>query len=316
MLYNMWYVVQYSKIVQFQIVAQYTRQKAKAVRNSLELNKAICGNQDVHNRNSAVVNYPRRMKLYFYIIHCFHISSVLVYWTAYFIYSGVLYGTISASTVEWKADEISVSHNYHTKGNSLILNITARANGPLFNDGFGLGHFQLKYGFLYDGRLSLHGITDCISFTAESSAQIKQKLLKSTLSLSNSSPTSSQLFGKYYSVLVQKFYNDFGSTKNTNTGIVLTFVKVFGNTTRLTFDVVTQNCTALRTFGLWNDGNRWKGGVVPTKLDTVVFPSKSGVIQLEESVAVTSLRIFGGTIKAYTSGCPQSWTLDDRFLHA
>ena len=114
---------------------------------------------------------------------------------------------------------------------------------------------------------------------------------------------------------MQKFYNDFNSTKKSTTSIIFTVINKVGNNSGLSFDLSTGNCSQLRTYGNWEDPNRWRGGKVPSANDMVVIPNQAGVIQLERDITVASIQVSGGIIRAYKSGCPSSWTIDDRSLH-
>jgi hypothetical protein len=209
----------------------------------------------------------------------------------------------SASGIEWKPDDISIFHGYNSKGKTTVLNVTATANGPLDNTQVG-GHFKVAFSFH-----GYAGTSDCISFTGDSSSEVKTKIVESPL------VSSSHLFGKYFSVLVHKFYNDFNSTQKSTTTLIFTFISKNNDSSNLLFDISTANCSKLQTIGVWEDHNRWKGGKVPTVGDAVIIPENAGVIQLHNDLSVASIQILGGTIRAYRSGCSPSWTIDDGSLH-
>lgn len=241
------------------------------------------------------------------------VLTVFFTWVTYFTSCGLFDSVFAASTIEWKADDIKIFLNSNSRGNSVVLNVTAQANGQIFRDDFE-GHFHLQYSFMVDSRTEHRGITKCISLTGDSISSIRTKLLWSS-PVSSSSLSASQIFGKYFSVVVQKFYNDHGSSKKSTTSLVFTIVKQSGNTSGLSFDISMTNCSFPQTYGRWSDTNNWIGGKVPSISDSVVIPTNAGVIQLNEDIHIRSIHIFGGSLRAYDTGCPTAWTIDDRALH-
>jgi hypothetical protein len=74
-------------------------------------------------------------------------------------------------------------------------------------------------------------------------------------------------------------------------------------------DILQTGCVPLQTFGYWNDGRNWEGGVVPSSSDDVFFPAKSGMVEVSSNVTVLSLNMLGGTLILQKTGCNDGWSL-------
>jgi hypothetical protein len=224
----------------------------------------------------------------------------------------VFFGYVSSGVVHWIQDDIRLSSRKFMRSMGLSLNVTIAANGKLLPLDVNSGHFRAQYSFLDKNKLLLSGVTDCISFT-ESAKVAREKLMLSVLSASSS--PGNQSFNTYFNVYAQKFYSDYNSTVLSTTSFIFSFVPTNRNTSALEVNVITSNCSSASTWGYWTDPHRWKEDRVPTSVDQVFFPTRSGAVQLQEDVSVSSLNISSGTILAVNSGCPSGWTADDRGLN-
>lgn len=217
----------------------------------------------------------------------------------------------SAKSITWTADTISYRESF-SKSNTLEWKYRLQINstGPIYSESN--GHFRLKFSLTYAGNNQLHGLTECVDINANAvdlNNVLNQVILGSDpLVIGDDTP-----FGHFLQITPTKYSDSHNSTIQTENTFDLV-VHAVRNISHLTVTHSTSNCSSAHTFGSWHDSTHWTPQTIPGSNDTVIIPSNAGYIQLMEHVSVKGLQMYGGTILAMTTRCPDGWTLDDRGL--
>lgn len=188
-----------------------------------------------------------------------------------------------------------------------IVSITS--NGPIYqNDG---GHFRIVANLTTNNAFSVHGQSSCINFDANTESV--EFLVMSANLFGNPYETRLSYF---FDVNVVKYKHTFNAHNMNYLNITykINFANVNGIKALTDLKITTQGCARPRTWGKWNDNNRWMSKAVPPSATSpqypvsIVFPAGTGVVQLSNDVAVSSLEVLGGLLLAYTSSCPDGWS--------
>lgn len=190
-----------------------------------------------------------------------------------------------------------------------ISSISVESNGMIYmKDG---GHFQLlvtvdtlKYGLL-------NSTSECITVGANSN--VVSSIIASTIfeAVHGMHGQSSVEFTDILDISTRKYFSEKNGLVTTTYQISVSPLRSdMGNEVLYIYTQISRsNCAPLRTISSWSNPLRWTGGVLPSSHDNVVLPMGTGVIQLEESVTLSSLYMTAGLIIAHVTGCPDGWSV-------
>ena len=239
----------------------------------------------------------------------------------------------NSSPIELIDDIVDITYSNELYNNvTLLSELTIQANGLIYNQlkGKSLGHFRYHFHWSYND-LVWNGTSACIQIGLNG-ADI-QELLSNTniIVYKDLTEVSTTTVGELFNMKMKRFQNvaTFKTTYQMYIDINPTRIYALGNDTFIhnqttpfapllrsvnftidSINIITHQCLTPQCVRKWNDNSTWVGSVVPTSDNSVHFPLKAGVVEVDNDIDIRQLIMENGILVGHLTSCPVGWSIN------